>query len=140
MQCSRGSRSVNLTSHCPNTQSGNQFTRRSRFDPWQRQNIFPLVCVSRPALGPIQPPAQWVPGVKRGWGVMLTTHHLMPRSYTSSPPHPAPPYVCCGTALFLSVDKQRNSQKWYLPFSFRDPYFALSTLVLWVVTPHGVVL
>jgi hypothetical protein len=48
-------------------------------------------------LGPTQPPNQWVPGVlspgvKRGRGVMLTTHpHLvrrlsMSRSYTSSPP------------------------------------------------------
>jgi hypothetical protein len=47
-------------------------------------------------LGPTQPPVQWVPGVlspgvKRGRGVMLTTHpHLvsrswMSRSYTSSP-------------------------------------------------------
>jgi hypothetical protein len=54
--------------------------------------------VSRPALGPTQPPALWVPGgvlslgVKRGLGLTLTIHlHLVPRSwmsrsYTSSPP------------------------------------------------------
>jgi hypothetical protein len=61
-------------------------TGRSGFDPRQGQRIFPLSSVSRPALGPTQPPVQWVtgvlsPGVKRGRGVMLTTHpHLVPRS------------------------------------------------------------
>jgi hypothetical protein len=58
---------------------------------------FLLAPASRLALGPSQPPIQWVPGVlspgvKRGRGVTLTTHpHLVPRlrmsrSYASSPP------------------------------------------------------
>jgi hypothetical protein len=38
-------------------------TGRSGFDPRQRQTIFPLTSVSRPALRPTQPPVQWVPGV-----------------------------------------------------------------------------
>jgi hypothetical protein len=54
--------------------------------PGRGERIFPVSSVSRPALGPTQPPVQSVPGVlspglKRGRGVMLTTHsHLVPRS------------------------------------------------------------
>jgi hypothetical protein len=43
--------------------------------------IFPVTSASRPALGPTQPPIQFVPGalspgVKRGRSVTLTTHPL----------------------------------------------------------------
>jgi hypothetical protein len=34
-------------------------TGRVRVNPLQRQEIFPLTSVSKPALGPTQPPAQW---------------------------------------------------------------------------------
>jgi hypothetical protein len=57
--------------------------------PRQRQSIFPLASVSRPALRPTQPPIQWVPGVlspgvKRGRSLTLTANsHLVPRSVMS---------------------------------------------------------
>jgi hypothetical protein len=38
-------------------------TGRSRFDPQQRQDNFPIASVSRPTLRPTQPPVQWVPWV-----------------------------------------------------------------------------
>jgi hypothetical protein len=34
------------------------------FDSWQRQGFFVFTTASRLVLGPIQPPTQWVPGVK----------------------------------------------------------------------------
>jgi hypothetical protein len=83
-------------------------TGRPGFDSRQDQRIVLLVPASRPALGPIQPPIQWVPrvlspGVKRGRGV--TTHpHLVPRSRTSrsySSFHPSASMACSGTALVL---------------------------------------
>jgi hypothetical protein len=75
--------------------------------------IFLLAAASRPALGPTQPPVQWVPGVlspgvRRDRGVLLTTHpHLVPRSrmsksYTSSPPQ-APPWSVAGQLHFIAV-------------------------------------
>jgi hypothetical protein len=81
---------------------------RSGFDPRQGQRIFPLASLSRPALGPTQPPVQWVPGVlspgvKLGRGATLTTHpHLVPRSWMSRSYTPLPSSAsmpCNETAL-----------------------------------------
>jgi hypothetical protein len=98
-------------------------TGRSGFDPRQGQRIFPLASLSRPALGPTQPPVKWVPGVlspgvKRGRGMMLTTHpHLVPRSWMSrsytSPPQ-APSWRVEGLLYFyptctVHVDETRES-------------------------------
>jgi hypothetical protein len=53
-------------------------TRLSGLDPRQRQRLFRLASVTKPALRPTQPPKQWVPwvhspGVKRCRGVTLVT-------------------------------------------------------------------
>jgi hypothetical protein len=86
------------------------------FNPLQGQRIFPLTSESRLALGPTQPPIQWIPvflslGVKHGQGVTLTTHpHLVPRSrisrsYTSSPPKHLASMACSGTTLLYKIWK-----------------------------------
>jgi hypothetical protein len=62
------------------------------FDSLQGQKMFPFSITSKLALGPTQPPIQWVPGVKRP-GRELTIHfHLVPRLrmielYLHSPVH-----------------------------------------------------
>jgi hypothetical protein len=79
--------------------------------PDRGRGFFPLISASRPALEPTQPPIQWVPGalsprVKRGRGVMLTTHPLLvprlrkSRSYTSC--HPDAPLCSVTGPLYLS--------------------------------------
>jgi hypothetical protein len=52
---------------------------RSQFYFQQGQGLFLFATAFRPALGPTQPPIQWVPLVFSP-GVQFTTHlHLMPR-------------------------------------------------------------
>jgi hypothetical protein len=56
-------------------------TGRAGFDPRQRQRIFPVASVSKPAVRPTQLLVQRVPGVlsagiKRGRGVTMTTHPI----------------------------------------------------------------
>jgi hypothetical protein len=71
--------------------------RQSRFDPRQKQRIFPLASVSTPALGPTYSPVQWVLGsFPRGGKVRprrdadhsphLVQRSWMSRSYTFSSP------------------------------------------------------
>jgi hypothetical protein len=70
----------------------------------------PLACVSRPALGPTQPPIQWAPGiispgVNCGRGLTLTL--LVPRLRTSRRDLSSPPSACIVVAghLYFSLHK-----------------------------------
>jgi hypothetical protein len=52
-------------------------TDRTRgFNTQQRQKDFSLTSVSGPDLMPTQPRIQWIPVVKSGRGVTLTTHPI----------------------------------------------------------------
>jgi hypothetical protein len=103
-----------LSQYCVRLQTG-----LAGFDPRQRQRIFPLTSMSRPALGPTQPPGQWVPVVlaegKARRGVTLTTHsHLVPRSrmsrsYTSSPPSASMASIGTDFCIRYSVQKWPNT-------------------------------
>jgi hypothetical protein len=82
----------------------------------QSHGIFPLTSASRPAVGPTQPPVQWVPGVKRGRGVMLTTHPLLvprlrkSRSYTSC--HPDASLGSITGPLYIFCDVRTTERLW----------------------------
>jgi hypothetical protein len=63
---------------------------------------FSLAPLSRPDLRPTQPPIQWVLGVRRIWGVTLTTHlHLVLRSRMSRYSIPSSPWCLHGIARQL---------------------------------------
>jgi hypothetical protein len=89
-------------------------TGRLRFDPRQRQRIFPLASVSIPALRSTQPPYNGYRGSfprgKSAAGAWRWRHpHLVPRSrmsrsYTSSPPSAS--VACSRTDLALASSKQ----------------------------------
>jgi hypothetical protein len=88
--------------------------------PGRGEWIFPLATASRQALGPTQPPTQWVPAVlspelKQSPGVTLTTHpHLVPRSRMSRSCNFSPSsavVVCSGTALALTYQDGRVMQE-----------------------------
>jgi hypothetical protein len=97
---------------------------------WQRQRIFILVSASRPALGPTQPPIQWVTGalflgVNCGRDVMLTTHPLLVprlrkcRSYIASLTQSAS-MACNGTNSFLTC----SQTPWTMSFFYSEtPHF-----------------
>jgi hypothetical protein len=107
-------------------------TGRPVFDPRQKQRMFPLTSASRPALEPTQSPIQWVPRVfsqrvKRGRGVMLTTHPLLlpslrkSRSYTSSPPSAS--MACSGTTLPLHMLMKTNQATFINKYTKAKPMF-----------------
>jgi hypothetical protein len=124
--------SHHLSFHQPNTvqyltYSNNLWNWLRTGRPDDRSSIpgrgkgFFLLPLSRPALGPTQPPVQWVPGVlspglKCCRGVTLTTHpHLMPRSGMSRS------YTCSApkrlrTALLLPIMKLLYMQFCPLPW------------------------
>jgi hypothetical protein len=87
----------------------NWTTGRSRFDPRQRQGIFPLTSVSIPAVRPTQPPVQWVPRILfKGKARRDADHspHLIPRSRMSRSHTSSPLWRLRGgggTALFILV-------------------------------------
>jgi hypothetical protein len=117
------------------------------------QRIFLLVPASRPALGPTQPPIQWVPGVlspgvKRGRGMMLTTHpHLVPRlsmSRTYTPLPHAPQWRVAGHLFIFFL---HFTQKFHLirceflikilTFFFVLPKFVPALGIFTQVTQHN---
>jgi hypothetical protein len=98
------------------------------FNPQQRQMIFPLASVSRPALRPTQPRIQWVLvvlslGVKCDQGVMVTTHpHLLLRSVMSRSYNFCPPCCLHGSSrtalllLYMNISSKIWEFDWFVDY------------------------
>jgi hypothetical protein len=105
----------------------NWMTGQLRFNPWQRQTIFPLASVSRPAPCPGPPCTGGAMdtegvlsrGVKRGQAMTLTTHpYLVLRSRTNRSYTPLPSsasMACSWTALLYlySVETRLRTLSFY---------------------------
>jgi hypothetical protein len=109
---------------------------------WSPAGAKDFSSVPRPALGPTQPPVQWVPGVLSP-GIKARPRrdadhspHLVPRSwmsrsYTSSAP--VTQYVCCWTALLLPLPSicsfQRMSKTWFINQIFKPSVVSRHTRI-----------
>jgi hypothetical protein len=86
---------------------------KAGFDRRHKLRIFPLICVSRPALRPAQPPVKYVPGVLSPRVKRSHSHHLLPRSGKSRNFIPSLPWRLhggIGTGFYTAAVIEGRSQ------------------------------